>query len=225
MAYKVFSNGSVLQASEINDNLMNQSVMVFSNAAARTAAITVPLEGMLTWLEDLNSYETWNGTAWVSPFGMTLLKKQTIGSAVTSVTVTNAFSASFPNYKIMISSGVSSVSGYIGLRLGATAANYYSGLASTLYSTGNLFAERTNNGANFGQAGWGGTNFISLDVNLINPFLTKETLINGGFAGTSVAGSMAGYQASATSFTDFTLIPASGTLTGGTIYVYGYGDL
>jgi hypothetical protein len=65
VAYKVFTNGSVLNASEINDNLMNQSVMVFSNAAARTAAITVPVEGQLTWLEDVNRYESYSGTAWL----------------------------------------------------------------------------------------------------------------------------------------------------------------
>ena len=65
MAYKVFTNGSVLNASEINDNLMNQSVIVFSNAAARTAAITSPVEGQITWLEDVNRYETYSGSAWV----------------------------------------------------------------------------------------------------------------------------------------------------------------
>ena len=65
MAYKVFTNGSVLNASEINDNLMNQSVMVFSNSTARAAALTTPLEGMLTWLEDVNRYESYNGTSWV----------------------------------------------------------------------------------------------------------------------------------------------------------------
>ena len=65
VAYKVFSNGSVLNASEINDNLMNQSVMVFSNSTARAAALPTPLEGMLTWLEDVNRYENYNGTAWV----------------------------------------------------------------------------------------------------------------------------------------------------------------
>jgi hypothetical protein len=65
VAYKVFSNGSVLNASEINDNLMNQSVMVFSNSTTRAAALTAPVEGMLTWLEDVNRYESYNGTAWV----------------------------------------------------------------------------------------------------------------------------------------------------------------
>ena len=65
MAYKVFTNGSVLNASEVNDNLMNQAVITFSNSAARASAITSPIEGQLTWLEDVNRYEFYNGTAWV----------------------------------------------------------------------------------------------------------------------------------------------------------------
>ena len=64
MAYKVFTNGSVLNASEINDNLMNQSVMVFSNSAARSAAITSPVEGMVTYLEDSDRFETYV-TSWI----------------------------------------------------------------------------------------------------------------------------------------------------------------
>lgn len=64
MAYKVFTNGSVLNASEINENLMNQAVIVFSNSTARSAALTSPTEGMVTYLEDTNSFEFWNGTAY-----------------------------------------------------------------------------------------------------------------------------------------------------------------
>jgi hypothetical protein len=65
VAYKVFTNGSVLNASEINDNLMNQSVMVFSNSTARSAALTSPVEGMITYLEDTSAYESYDGTSWV----------------------------------------------------------------------------------------------------------------------------------------------------------------
>lgn len=64
MAYKVFTNGSVLPASDVNDYLMRQSVMVFATAAARAAAITGPTEGMLTWLEDVHQFEYYTGTAW-----------------------------------------------------------------------------------------------------------------------------------------------------------------
>ena len=65
MAYKVFTNGSVLNASEVNDNLMNQSVITFATATARSSAITSPIEGMITYLEDSKRYESYNGTAWV----------------------------------------------------------------------------------------------------------------------------------------------------------------
>ena len=64
MSYKVFTNGSVLPASDVNEFLMNQAVISFTNSAARSAAITGPIEGMLTYLEDVNIYQFYNGTAW-----------------------------------------------------------------------------------------------------------------------------------------------------------------
>jgi hypothetical protein len=64
VAYKVFTNGSVLQASEVNDNLMKQAVATFSNAAARTAAITSPVEGQMTYLEDTNQVSIYSGSSW-----------------------------------------------------------------------------------------------------------------------------------------------------------------
>jgi hypothetical protein len=65
VAYKTFTNGSVLPASDVQTYLMDQSVMVFSSSTTRAAALTAPVEGMLTWLEDVNRYENYNGTAWV----------------------------------------------------------------------------------------------------------------------------------------------------------------
>jgi hypothetical protein len=87
VAYKVFTNGSVLNASEINDNLMNQSVMVFSNSTARSAALTSPVEGMVTYLEDTSSYESYNGTSWVGFGGSGILQ-------VVSTTKTDPFTHS-----------------------------------------------------------------------------------------------------------------------------------
>ncbi|CAB4149765.1 hypothetical protein UFOVP546_27, partial [uncultured Caudovirales phage] len=105
MAYKVFTNGSVLNASDINANLMNQSVIVFSNSTARAAALTAPTEGMLTWLEDVNRYEYRNGSgAWVSllaPSSFVLLASQTFTSA-TSIIIDNVFSSTYNAYKMLI---------------------------------------------------------------------------------------------------------------------------
>jgi hypothetical protein len=38
--------------------------MVFANSTARSAALTVPTEGMTTYLEDTNKVEVWTGAAW-----------------------------------------------------------------------------------------------------------------------------------------------------------------
>jgi hypothetical protein len=43
---------------------MNQSVIVFSNSSTRASALTAPTEGMLTFLEDTNTFQFYNGTAW-----------------------------------------------------------------------------------------------------------------------------------------------------------------
>jgi len=64
MARKTFLNGYPLPASDINTYLMDQSVMTFASATARTSAIATPNEGMLTWLEDVNKYQYYNGSAW-----------------------------------------------------------------------------------------------------------------------------------------------------------------
>jgi hypothetical protein len=66
MAYKTFANGFPLPASDLNNFLMNQSVIVFADAAARTTAIPSPITGMLTYLEDTSAYESWNGSAFVN---------------------------------------------------------------------------------------------------------------------------------------------------------------
>ena len=64
MAYKVFQNGYPLNASELNNYLMNQAVISFATATARDAALTTPVEGQLVWLEDSNKYVYYSGSAW-----------------------------------------------------------------------------------------------------------------------------------------------------------------
>lgn len=65
MAYKVFTNGSPLPASDLNTYLMNQSVMVFANSTARSAALTAPTEGMITYLEDTELVYVYKSGNWV----------------------------------------------------------------------------------------------------------------------------------------------------------------
>ena len=65
MAYKVFANGFPLQASELNENLMQQSIAVFTDASGRDAAITSPVNGQFAYLTGAASLVKYNGTSWV----------------------------------------------------------------------------------------------------------------------------------------------------------------
>ena len=65
MARKVFQNGYPLPASDLNTYLMDQAVQTFASATARTAAISTPSKGMVSWLDDVNKFQYYTGSAWV----------------------------------------------------------------------------------------------------------------------------------------------------------------
>ena len=68
--FKTFTAGSVLTASDVNNYLMEQAVMVFSSSAARSSAISSPEVGMTTYLTDTGSIEVYYGatTGWKPPW-------------------------------------------------------------------------------------------------------------------------------------------------------------
>jgi hypothetical protein len=177
VAYKVFTNGSVLQASEINDNLMRQSVMVFSSSAARAAAITVPLEGMLTWLEDVNRYESYNGTAWVIPFGTRLLNTTTFTSA-TSVIVDNVFSSQYDAYQVLLqTTSMALAGGAVNLQFrtsgGSTVTTNNQSVRNQTYLTANSVLSYTAN--TFMEFGRNDLNGGLIFATINNPFATTRT--------------------------------------------------
>ncbi len=71
---KLFTSGSVLTAAQVNTYLMDQAVMKFADAAARTAAFggvgePVLAEGMMSYLMDTDSVEVYDGSAWIGISG------------------------------------------------------------------------------------------------------------------------------------------------------------
>ena len=64
MTYKVFANGNPLQASELNLNLMQQAIAVFTDATAREAAIAVPVNGQFAYLTGTSNLTKYTGAAW-----------------------------------------------------------------------------------------------------------------------------------------------------------------
>ena len=157
--------------------------------------------------------------------GLWLVKTQTIGTAVSSVTVTGAFSADYDNYKITAVGGTQSTGGNIALTLGSAATGYYYSMLYVDYAAPAAASPlRAQNVASFAYAG-SGNQGLSVDVDLQNPFATTRTNLRALVAQNKTDGFAAfqnGFLNDATSYTAFTLTISSGTMTGGTVRVYGY---
>jgi hypothetical protein len=87
MPRKEFESFTRLDASDVNSFLMDQSVMSFAGTAARGSAIGTATEGMVTYLNDINSLSVNNGTAWttdrtIQVFGGTAARGSAIGTAI-----------------------------------------------------------------------------------------------------------------------------------------------
>jgi hypothetical protein len=222
MPRKDFAAFTRLDASDVNTFLMDQSVMSFAGTATRGSAITEPVEGMVTYLEDLDRYDTYNGSSHVPMGGLTLVKSQTIGSAVSSVTVNDAFSADYDDYKIIISGGVGSANAPLRIALGSSTTGYYWVRRDVVYATSADNTTVGNNDSSFSFVGRVNTNQMHLCAELGSPFLSSWTNIGSTNALSSSAGNTNGVHQVASSFSAFTLSPSTGNITGGTINVYGY---
>jgi hypothetical protein len=227
-----YVSGEVLTAADLT--VTNSGIPVFADSTARTAAFggtgeKVLAEGQYAYLESDNSTSVWDGVAWqpVGASGLVLVKTQTIGSAVASVTVSDAFSATYDSYKIVISGGSGSTAARLNIALGATTTGYYFGVVG--YNYGNSLAGTgfANTTAFFDYAGYFNTDGLSFNTELINPNLAKNTFINCQYNENKTNGTSFntnGYLANTTAYTAFTIGASSGTLTGGTIRVYGYAN-
>jgi hypothetical protein len=235
----LFTAGEVLTAANMNISA-GTGVPVFSNTTTRDAGFggageKVLAEGQLCYLSDSNIVQYYSGSGWatVGPAaaptsGLTLISATTIGSAVSSVTVSGAFSATYDYYKITISGGTGSVNDeQLGLKLGATATGYYNAFVGANYApdaTGTYSGNSTNTGTQFNAVGRVMTDGLNLNMELNGPFLAKRTIVSGTMTSVNVGRIYSGYLDGTTSYTAFTITPASGTITGGTIRVYGYAN-
>lgn len=182
-------------------------------------------DGALAIRTALGDVDTTLGTALNSKnyAGLSLIKTQTIGTAVSTVTVTNAFNATYPSYKIIVIGGVMGAENIFNIRMGATATGYYGSLTATTFAGVATNAGYSNVTGLF--VGAGNTSAINANVEVHAPFLTKATVINSAWSRiltNGYAANVNGFLNDTTSYTDFALVTSS-SFTGGTIYVYGYG--
>jgi len=81
---KVFAAGEVLTAANVNGYLMDQSVMVFDDAADRTSVLGLDVaEGMLSYTKDDKTHQYYDGSSWNNVSSPGDITAVTAGTALT----------------------------------------------------------------------------------------------------------------------------------------------
>lgn len=149
----------------------------------------------------------------------------TVGTAVSSVVVSGAFSALYDNYEIVYSIDNASNSTGVLLQLGSATTNYKRATWAFRWDNTTFTEYSASTSSFYVGATAGGIGGFG-EIKLFNPFAAKQTrlLAQHCYPSSSDGWSAhsAGVQTDTTSFTAFTIIPQAGTHTGGTIRVYGY---
>lgn len=160
--------------------------------------------------------------------GMTLLSTHTIGSGVSSATLSNVFNASYETYRVVYEGGYASNSGGHTLQFRFSSGHtsgYYGGGSVTLWDgTHNVWS--LNNSSLFVTNYLDTTNgrmAVSMDVN--QPYDSgKSTTVHGTGVGYLSGATWGWVYAPFESVTDLYLFPSTGTITGGKVKVYGYNN-
>jgi hypothetical protein len=207
------------------------SSIIKSGVVTSTTRPASPYDGQVIYETDTDRVAVYDSSAWVYKTNagapaLTLVKSQTIGSGVSSVTVSDVFNATYDNYLITVGGGVANTEIDLGLRLGSTTTGYYGAAVRVNWSASGSYASDNNNSF-FEDLGRGTTTSLSFNCTVFAPNLAKNTIVHASWVGTitgSLGGTYNGFLNDTTAYTAFTLIASTGTLTGGTIRVYGYAN-
>lgn len=161
--------------------------------------------------------------AQLNQVGMWLIKTQTIGSAVSSVAVTSAFSADFDNYLIKITGMTSSAAVDTTMQLTGITTGVYSYVGTAqLLGGSTVFPYQTAGATTMPIGTMALTQNTQINIELSSPFLTRTKYAISDTISANLTARQGTQILSTVSSTGFTIAPASGTLTGGTIKIYGY---
>jgi hypothetical protein len=235
---KVFTAGDVLTASDVQNYLMDQTVMNFAGTAARSSAIATPTTGMTTYIgttgtATIPQIESYTGSSFQTLYGQTLVANVSFTSTAT-VQINNVFTSAYDNYLIVMRYTQNTSTGdlsYQNSLSGTPAATGYGGNGYVAYANG-----LSTNGFVTGAGGFTGTklsiansqasigNFITATIN--SPALASATTFITNFYGRSTgyggntSAFISGIHETATAYDGMTITTSAGTMTGN-IRVYG----
>ena len=188
--FRNFQTGEVLTAANVNDFLMQQSVMKFADAAARDSALGTAVgggnalrEGMVAYLDDTDEVLKYDGTGWdvvapvVAGIGSNVVqavKTDTFTTTSTSFTSVTGMSVtitpSTATSKILIIANAYVGNSWSGAGVRSTRVRLAGGNAST-YTGGSGAATFTSFDQNNDNQGAGYAGFVYLD----SPATTSAT--------------------------------------------------
>jgi hypothetical protein len=239
--YRTWTAGEVVTANNVQTYLQDQTVGVYAGTAARSSAILSPSEGQVSYRTDDDIVEVYDGTNWVpvsapDTSGLIHINETTIGTTVSSVAVDNVFSSTFNNYKIIFTGRNMTASTNLNLllrwRVGGSSnssSNSYSrlGYISTGTSLSNFFLQATSLFVT--SVGSGSPQISNFSMDIYSPFLSKRTISTYQVSSLGSTGALEGYGLTGqhnqdVSYDGFEILTSTGTISGGTIQVFGYKD-
>jgi len=228
LGFKTFATGDVLSAGDVNGYLM-QGVNVFADAAARTAAITSPQEGQMSYLKDTNVTQYYSGSAWVTVGGSTgqnwtLLN--TGGTALTGASTITVSGISGANQIFVLCTYVGSANASSEFRFrfnGDSSSNYVFAGVQHGTASNDLWYDGSNSGIYFAKQGTDPNNVTTpaMSVSGCNSSGVKVFELNSMGNGASALGtSQQGIYKGSSAITSVSIVSSSGNFDEGTIFVY-----
>ena len=220
----IFAASDVVEIQNIGAGVCTVTAGTATVSTTGSLALAQNGSGRLVFTAAGTSIFQANGVAATSS-GLTLINSTTIGTTVTSVALTNVFSATYDNYRIVLSGGSASATSDGSFILGATTSGYYNVFLYNGLSNFTPQGAGASNSASTGTVFSYSANGINCELSLFSPFASARTTFNYQSMTIATTGNRwngGGFQDSTTSFTGITFSTQSGhTLTGGTIKVYG----
>lgn len=225
-----FTAGQVLTAAQMTE--VNTGIPVFATTVTRDAAFggageKVLAQGQYAYIEATSTLQVYTGSAWQAVGGgLTLVKSQTIGTAVATIDITDCFSATYDQYLV---SWRTTPSTTLAIRAqfltsvpaAITTGYYYAGYYSQ-FTSSTLNGVNQNNGSSYQVGNISAGAQGAGQFTLLNPFVTDISYMTTQFTDAGNPYQYSGYNSSILALPSLRLNTSTGTITGGYVKVYGY---
>jgi hypothetical protein len=155
--------------------------------------------------------------------GLVYVSSTTWVGTSTSVPVNSCFSATYDNYRVVMSNFTASATAELLLKFNnSTGSTYSHGGVYVQYGSNTVFGEQASNVSTGIRVGNSNTTTSNIVFDVFSPFLAAQTGVTSNHADSTFWSVRGGRDSNAVSQTGMSLAPSSGTISGGTITVYGY---